>query len=171
MSNINIVHVVAKDRQNCIGKNNTLAWHIPEDLQHFKRLTTGGVIIMGRKTFESLGRPLPNRTNIVITQNTTYQVPNDVLIFDDLNMAIAHAKILASSADQERIFIIGGGEIYRQSLGMADVLEITEVDLDVQGDTFYPNISSEFIEVWRSDKQIDEKSGVTFTFARYKKLA
>ncbi len=171
MSNIHIVHVVAKDRQNCIGKNNTLAWHIPEDLKHFKRLTTGGVIIMGRKTFESLGRPLPNRTNIVITQNTAYQAPNDVLIFDNLNQAITHAKMLASTANQECIFIIGGGEMYHQSLGMADILEITEVDLDVQGDAFYPSISDEFIEVWRSDKQIDEKSGVSFTFVRYEKLA
>lgn len=168
---IKITHVVAKDRQNCIGQDNALAWHLPEDLQHFKRLTTGGIILMGRKTFESLARPLPNRTNIVITNNTSYLVPDGVLLFHDLTQAIAHAKMLASAANQERIFIIGGGEVYRQSLAMADILEITEVDLEVQGDAFYPNIGDEFSEVWRSDKQVDEKSGVAFSFVRYEKSA
>ncbi|MBE9578983.1 MULTISPECIES: dihydrofolate reductase [Moraxella] len=165
---IKIVHVVAKDRQNCIGKDNDLAWHIPADLKHFKEITTGGVIVMGRKTFESLGRPLPNRTHHVITRDTAWTA-DGVAVAHDLATAINNAKADAVQLGKDRIFIIGGGEIYRQSLSMADVLEITEVDLDVQGDTHYPTVTDDFCEVWRSDRQIDDKSGIGFEFVRYEK--
>lgn len=163
MNNIKIVHVVAKDRQNCIGKDNDLAWHIPADLKHFKEITTGGVIVMGRKTFESLGRPLPNRTHHVITRDEAWTA-DGVAVAHDLVTAIDNAKTDAVRLGKDKIFVIGGGEIYRQSLPMADILEITEVDLDVQGDTHYPAISDEFKEVWRSEQQTDDKSGIAFEF-------
>lgn len=163
--NIQIVHVVAKDRQNCIGKNNELAWHIPEDLKHFKTITTGGVVVMGRKTFESIGKPLPNRTNWVITRDTTWTA-------DGVKVAHSLEQVLELAGDDctdGKLFIIGGGEIYRQSIDMADILEITEVDLDIKGDAFYPPIPSDFTEVWRSEPKMDDKSGVGFGFVRYQK--
>ena len=145
MKNTQIVHVVAKDRQNCIGKDNDLAWHIPADLKHFKEITTRGVIVMGRKTFQSLGRPLPNRTHHVITRDTAWTA-DGVAVAHDLSTAINNAKADAVRLGKDRIFIIGGGEIYRQSLDMAD-----------------------FKQVWQSEPQIDEKSGIGFTFVRYEK--
>ena len=147
MKNTQIVHVVAKDRQNCIGKDNDLAWHIPADLKHFKEITTGGVIVMGRKTFQSLGRPLPNRTHHVITRDTAWTA-DGVAVAHDLSTAINNAK-----ADAVRL----------------GILEITEVDLDVQGDTHYPTVTDDFKQVWQSEPQIDEKSGIGFTFVRYEK--
>lgn len=160
-----IVHVVAIDRHHCIGKDNGLAWHIPEDLKHFKEITTGGVVVMGRKTFLSIGKPLPNRTNWVVTRDTTWRA-------DGVKVAHSLEQVLELAGDDctnGKLFIIGGGEIYRQSIDMADILEITEVDLDIKGDAFYPPIPSNFTEVWRSDKQTDEKSGVGFGFVRYQK--
>lgn len=168
MNNIKIIHVVAKDRQNCIGKANDLAWHIPADLKHFKEITTGGVIVMGRKTFESLGRPLPNRTHHVITRDTAWTA-DGVAVAHDLLTAIKSAKADATRLGKDRIFVIGGGEIYRQSLSMADILEITEVDLDVQGDTHYPAIGNEFKEIWRSEQQTDDKSGIAFEFTTWQR--
>ena len=169
MNSIKIVHVVAMDNKRCIGKDNQLAWHIPADLAHFKNLTAGGVIVMGRKTFDSLGRLLPKRIHHVITRDTTWQ-HDGVTVAHDLDTAIKNAKADASALGMDKVFIIGGGEIYRQSLPMADILEITHVQLDVQGDTFYPALPDEFKKVWQSDKQTDEKSGVEFCFARYNKV-
>ncbi|UNU74279.1 dihydrofolate reductase [Moraxella nasovis] len=171
MTDIQIVHVVAVDNSHCIGKDNQLAWHIPDDLKHFKSLTTGGVIIMGRKTFKSLGRPLPNRTNIVITRDTAWQA-DDVKVAHSLEHAISMAKNIAKSANQQAVFIIGGGEIYKQSLDMADRLEITYVNLDVAGDTFYPSQLSDFQQTFQSDVMTDEKSGIQFRFSTWqRKLA
>lgn len=163
-----IVHVVAKDRQNCIGKDNQLAWHIPADLQHFKNITTGGVVVMGRKTFESLGRPLPNRRHHVITRDKSW-THDLVTVAYDLPKAIDNAKADAKRLGKDKIFIIGGGEIYRQSLDMADILEITEVELQVQGDAFYPKIPADFIQTHHSERQIDAKSGIAFRFVTWQK--
>lgn len=167
-SQIQIVHVVAIDQNHCIGKDNQLAWHIPADLQHFKNLTAGGVIVMGRKTFDSLGRLLPKRIHHVITRDTNWHY-DGVKVAYDLDTAIKNAKADASALGTDKVFIIGGGEIYRQSLPMADILEITHIELDIQGDTFYPDVPDGFKKVWQSDKQTDDKSGTGFYFARYKK--
>lgn len=168
MNSIKIVHVVAMDNNHCIGKNNQLAWHIPADLQHFKTLTTEGVIVMGRKTFESLGRLLPKRIHHVITRDASWQ-HDGVKVAHDLDTAIKNAKTDALAIGADKIFIIGGGEIYRQSLPMADILEITHVDLAIQGDTFYPALPETFTKVWRSEKQFDNNSKIGFYFARYEK--
>ena len=127
-----------------LEKDNQLLWHIPDDLQHFKRITHGGVIVMGRKTFESLPNLLPNRTHIVITrQPIGYE---GAVMAHSLQDAILLAKAYAHAKQQNKIFIIGGGEIYHQSLEMADVLEITEVDTVIEGDAFYPDIDEKFIK-------------------------
>lgn len=165
-----ITHIVAHDRDRCIGKDNDLAWHIPEDLQHFKQLTTGGVIVMGRKTFESLPRLLPNRSHHIITRSPSFE-RDGTTIAHDIHTAIANATKDAQARGQDEIFIIGGGEIYAQSLALADCLEITEVDLSVDGDAFYPPIGDDFEQVACGDWQTDAASGVRFRFTRWIKKA
>ena len=141
-----IVHVVACDRKHCIGKHNALGWHLPADLQHFKSLTNEGVIVMGRKTFDSLGRLLPKRIHHVITRSGDWHA-DGVTVAHDLPSAIANAKADAKRLGKDRIFIIGGGDVYAQSQALADILEVTHVDLDIQGDAFYPAIGASFVEV------------------------
>lgn len=147
MSEITISIIVAAARNGVIGKDNQLPWHLPQDLQYFKALTTGKPIIMGRKTFESIGRPLPNRTNIVITRNSDWQ--NDKLIVcGNLADAIAQAKRVLSLKDNlsAEIMIIGGAEIYRAALPIADRVYLTWINRDVEGDARFPELSqSEWI--------------------------
>ncbi len=127
--------VVALDRKNGIGKENKLLWHLPEDLKHFKAITSGHPVIMGRKTYESIGRPLPNRTNIVISRRTDW-FQEGILIVGSIKEALKFAKKI-----DENIFILGGGNIYEQTLEVADKLEVTRVDTEVLADTFFPKIS------------------------------
>ena len=129
--------IAAVSNNGVIGVDNKLPWDLPEDLKRFKELTTGNVVIMGRKTYESIGKPLPNRINIVITRNKDFFVP-DVLTANSLNSALLKA------GGNKDIFIIGGGEIYKQSMGFADKLYITEVDMEVEGDTKFPTISDQW---------------------------
>ena len=131
-----IIAAVAKNR--VIGKDNRLLWNIPEDMAHFKALTTGQTVIMGRKTWESLPerfRPLPNRRNIVISRQADYPAPGA-----EIAASLEIALNLASTA--ERVFIIGGEQIYRQAMPIANRLEITEVDLEPEGDAWFPEIAA-----------------------------
>lgn len=125
--------IVAIARNGVIGGDNSLLWHISEDLQRFKRITTGHPVVMGRKTFESLGRPLPKRTNVVITRQKDYHAEG---------CTVVHSldEALKLFPPQEEVFIIGGGEIYRQALPIADRLYITHVGHDYRGDTHFPDI-------------------------------
>jgi dihydrofolate reductase len=125
---VRLAVIAAVARNRVIGNRGTLPWHIPEDLRRFKRLTTGHAILMGRKTFISLGRPLPNRRNVVLT---SHPIP-DVECYPSIDAA------LNSLASQERVFVIGGGQIYAQLLGRADELFLTLLDRDVEGDTYFP---------------------------------
>lgn len=162
-----LVHVVAMDKNRCIGKSNALPWHISADLKHFKAITQGGVVIMGRKTLESMGRALPNRVNWVITRDPNWQFDGVKVahtIEDALNAACADAQ----HAEKKSLFIIGGGEIFSQTMPLADRLELTHIELDVQGDAHYPAIPAEFKKV-TSEQHVDEKSGIVFEFARYQK--
>lgn len=169
MENIKLVHVVAMSQNRAIGKDNQLLWHIPDDLQHFKRITQGGVIVMGRKTFESLPNLLPNRTHIVITrQPIDYEGAETAHSLQD---AILLAKAYAYAKQQNKIFIIGGGEIYHQSLEMADVLEITEVDTVIEGDAFYPDIDKKFIKTDETKTFYCDKSGFQFRFCTWQKFS
>ena len=155
---INIIVAVADN--NVIGKNNQLLWHIPEDLQRFKKLTTGFPVIMGRKTFESimlsLHKPLPDRKNVVITRQKDYQVPEGVQVFGDLQSAL---DILA----KEEVFIIGGAQIYKQALPLADRLYVTQVKGKYDGDAFFPEISN---AKWRL---VNEEEYDDFSFFVYDK--
>lgn len=166
--NLEVVHVVAMDQAHCIGKGNALPWHISADLQHFKAITQGGVVVMGRKTLESMGRVLPKRVNWVITRDLNWQFAGTKVAYsieDALNQAVAD---VATSEKPASIFIIGGGEIFQQTLSIADRLELTHVALDVQGDAHYPAIPSEFKKV-ASEQHIDDKTGIAFEFATYRK--
>jgi dihydrofolate reductase len=139
--------IAALSRNRCIGKNGTIPWRIPEDMAHFKALTTGNVVVMGRKTWESLPerfRPLPERTNIVLTRQTDYPLPDGVERYVSLTDALeAHPY--------ELLFVIGGGEVYKEALPLADRLELTHVDQDVDGDAFFPEIGEVWKEVTRED--------------------
>lgn len=157
---INII--VAKAENNVIGNKNQLIWHLPNDLKRFKQLTTGHPIIMGRKTFESIGKPLPNRTNIVITRNTVWTAEGIVTVH-----SLEDAIQLASRSDSE-IFIIGGGNIYQQALKLADVLEVTEVHQDFDGDAHFPEIDlNQWQETFREKHPTDEKHSIEYSFVTY----
>jgi len=127
--------VAAMDEKRGIGKNNDLLFRIPEDFRRMKALTTGHPIIMGRKTFESIGRPLPNRTNIIVTQNSKLKTQN-CLIANSINQAIEYAK---KSPGSEEIFIFGGGQIFAEALPFVDKLYLTIVEGDFNADTFFPD--------------------------------
>ena len=135
--------IAAIDENGVLGKDNQLIWHIPEDLKRFKRLTTGHSIIMGRKTFESLPKALPNRHNIVVTRNQNYS-KEDVTVCHSLEAAIGFTK------DDDQPFIIGGGEIYKQAIGLADVIELTRIHSQFEGDVFFPEIDS---KKWTVEKE------------------
>lgn len=144
--------IVAVAQNGVIGADNKLLWHISEDLQRFKRITTGHPVIMGRKTFESLGRPLPNRENVLITRRKDYS-PEGVRIAHSLEEA---AGLFPSD---EEVFIIGGGEIYRQALDIADRLYLTIVKHDYEGDTHFPPIDP---ARWRETFRESHDNGKTF---------
>lgn len=157
--------IVAKASNNVIGAKNDLIWHLPNDLKHFKNLTSGHPIIMGRKTFESLGRPLPNRTNIVVTRDKDWQAENIEKEFS-LEKAIESAKKI-----NEDIYIIGGGNIYKQAMEFADVLYITEVHHEFEGDTYFPEIDEEiWEEVARENFMKDEKHPYAYSYVTYKRI-
>jgi len=127
--------IVARSKSGVIGINNQLPWHLPADLKHFKALTTGYPIIMGRKTWDSLGRPLPNRRNMVISRQNNLEL-SGAECFSSLDAAIAACE------NANQVFIIGGAQIYEQALSLVDQLIITEVDIEVQGDAFFPEIDA-----------------------------
>jgi dihydrofolate reductase len=132
--NINII--VAADENNCIGKDNSLPWHLKNDLQNFKKLTTNHCIIMGRNTFDSIGKPLPNRVNIVLTKNEYFKQDN-IVVRHTLEEAIEYCK----RWKQEEVFIIGGDSIYRQGLILANKIYLTRVETQVvDGDAFFPKL-------------------------------
>ena len=131
--------VVAASKNNVIGRDGELPWHLPEDLRHFKRITTGKPVIMGRKTFESIGRPLPDRHNIVMTRDPDYAAEGC-----DVVDSVAEALDVAGDADE--VMIIGGGQVYRDFLPRADRIYMTRVQAEVQGDTRFPRIEG---NAWR----------------------
>lgn len=131
--------IAAVAENGCIGINNQLPWYLPEDLKYFRRLTTGSVVIMGRKTYESIGKPLPNRTNIVISHNPGYQAEG-VKTVTNLDDAIALATQISEINGNEDVFVIGGAQIYALALPQAGRLYLTEVKKTVHGDAFFPSI-------------------------------
>lgn len=155
--------IVASAENLVIGRDNGLIWHMSADLKHFKQLTTGHTIIMGRRTFESIGRALPNRRNVVITRNKDYQA-------DGCEIAESVEEALKMVETEDEVFIIGGGSIYRESWERADRLYLTWVHVEVEGDTFIPAIDSDKWEViCRQDFKADEKNEFDYSFVNYKR--
>ena len=134
--------IVAMAENNVIGKDNQLPWHLPGDLGYFKRTTLGKPVIMGRKTFESIGRPLPGRPNIVITRQRDWQAEG-VTVCNSLDSALELAQSLLKGLDTDEIMVIGGGEIYRQALPLANRLYLTKVHAVVEGDAHFPRLEQQ----------------------------
>jgi len=156
---ITIIAAIANN--NALGKDNQLIWHLPADLKRFKKVTLGHHIIMGRKTFESLGKPLPNRTTIIITRNLDYTAKNCIIV-NSLNDAIKVAQ-----AD-ENPFILGGAEIYKQALDIADVLDLTLVHHEFEADAFFPKIDfTIWREVSREGFKKDDQNKYDYSFVKY----
>lgn len=151
--------IVAKAKNNVIGKDNGLVWKLSADLRHFKNTTTGHHLIMGRKTFESTDKPLPNRTSVVVTRNENYSVPKGHHVVTDLEDAIK----ICEKKQLEKIFISGGGEIYKMALPLVQEMIITEVDARPEGDTYFPEVDwSEWEEISREHHDADEKNQYSF---------
>jgi dihydrofolate reductase len=154
--------IVAIAENGVIGKDNQLLWKLSADLKQFRKLTTGHSVIMGRKTFESIGRALPNRTNIVISRQKSLVLPEGVLKTDSLENAIEIAK---THGGNEEIFIIGGGNIYGQALKFTDKIYLTEVKTSIEGDVFFCVLNSgDWNEISRVSHQKDEKNEYSFDF-------
>jgi len=163
-----ISSIVAVSQNNVIGKDNTLIWHLPADMNYFKNKTAGHCVITGRKNYESIPekyRPLPNRTNIVITRQKNYDAPGAIVV-ESLEAALKKA---VDTGDEE-IFIIGGGEIFKQSMHLADKLYVTKIHHTFDGDTYFPEIDSKF---WKETKRVDcladEKNKYDYSFLEYQK--
>ncbi len=163
--NSEITLIVAAGEDNAIGKDNDLIWHLSDDLKRFKSLTNGHHIIMGRKTFESFPKPLPNRTHIVITRQNNYQVPNGVIVVNNLDDAFDAAR------NDKQPFVIGGGEIYKQAMPFADTIELTRVHETFENaDTFFPEVDkSAWKEVNKTFHDKDKKHQYAFSFITYKR--
>lgn len=137
--NIPLALIVAAARNRVIGHQGAMPWHLPAELQYFKRRTLGKPVIMGRTTFESIGKPLAGRTNIVISRNSDYTAAG-VLVASDLQDAIRKANAQAIIDGAEEIMVIGGGQVYQQAIALADRIYLTEIDLLPPGDTWFPEI-------------------------------
>ncbi len=159
---LTIIAAVAKN--NALGRDNDLIWRLPNDLKRFKKVTLGHHVIMGRKTFESLGKPLPNRTTIIITRNINYTADGCIVV-NSLENAIIAAR------EDNNPFILGGGEIYEQALDYADALDLTLVHHSFdEADTFFPAIDfTQWQETYREDFKADEKHNYDYSFVNYKK--
>nr|AIA15280.1 Dihydrofolate reductase [uncultured bacterium] len=139
---VRIAMIVGVAENGVIGSDQTIPWRVPSDMAFFKRTTMGKPIVMGRKQFETVGKPLPGRTNIVITRQQNYQ-PEGVLVFNDIDAALQRAREIARADGVDEIMIIGGGELYAQLMGRADRLYITHIDLHPAGDVVFPAIAPE----------------------------
>lgn len=166
-----ITLIAAAGENNELGKDNDLVWHLPDDFKRFKKLTTGHFIIMGRKTYESFPKPLPNRTHLIITRNEDYEpkVPagreEDVIVVHSLD-----AALLKASVDKQP-FIIGGGEIYKQSIEVADKIELTRVHSTFEADTFFPEIDeSQWEKISEILHEKDNKHSDSFTYQTWVRI-
>lgn len=157
-----ITLVAAVAENNALGKNNQLLWHLPDDFKHFKALTSHHTIIMGRKTFESFPKPLPNRKHIIITRQSHYNAPEGCVVVNSLEEAFNLVN------KNEEVFVIGGGEIYTQALPYADKLELTRVHESFDADAFFPDFD---ISQWNIIREVhhavDEKHAIPFTYFTY----
>ncbi len=160
--------IVAVSENNAIGKGNALPWHLPEDLKCFKRTTLGKPVLMGRKTYESLGRPLPGRLNIVVSGNKELELPDGVLLYNDINAAVERMQ----HETAEEGFIIGGGKIFEETMALADRMYITRVHTTIpDADVFFPDVDhTHWKLVWEEKHNADEKHKYSFDFQQYERI-
>lgn len=155
--------IVAMAKNRTIGIDNTLPWRIPEDLRHFKALTMGHHMIMGRKTFDSIGKPLPGRTTVVVTRNRAFQAEGCI---------VAHSlqDAVTACANDEEIFVVGGAELYAQALPLASTLYLTEIAQDVDGHAYFPQFDrSEWVEAARVRRSQTEPQPLEYDFVTYRR--
>nr|AIA10532.1 dihydrofolate reductase [uncultured bacterium] len=162
MAKVHISAIAAVAKNNVIGRDNKLIWHIPEDMRHFKATTMGKPIVMGRKSYESLGKPLPGRVNIVISRSGGKVVnENGPFFFTSIDEALADANKRAEKSGAGEIMIIGGGEIYKQTLPITDRIYLTRVEKDYEGDTFFPDLNP---HEWHTVSKEHHDGDPPFTF-------
>ena len=158
--------IVATAKNNVIGKDNQIPWYLPADLKYFKKITTGHHIIMGRNCFESIGRALPKRTNVIVTRDMFYAVSNCLVTH-----SVGEALAIAEQNGEDEAFIIGGGQIYQQTTMLWDKLYLTEVNLEVEGDVYFPELD---MTNWKLTKQQsglkDEKNTHDYSFLQYDRI-
>ena len=157
-----VIQIVAVDQNNGIGKDNKLLFHLPNDLKHFKSITENSYIITGRKNYESIGRALPNRITVIVTKDKYYGVTGCFVCH-----SIEESLEICKKNNQDKVFIIGGGEIYKQTLKYTDEIYLTEVKTKVDADVFYPNIpKTQFKEVSRVENKADSKNKYDYDFVK-----
>lgn len=161
--------IVAVAENGVVGRNNSLPWHIPGDLKYFRRVTLGKPVVMGRKTFESIGKPLPGRTNIVVTRNTDYAAPG-ISVVGSVGQALSLAEAVAQSDGEEELMVIGGAEIYAAALPLADRLYLTEVHAVVEGDAHLPVVEwDDWREVSRERHEGETEDAPAYSFVVYQR--
>lgn len=161
-----LTHIVACAENGTIGRDGTMPWHLPQDLKFFKKITSGHIIIMGRKTHESIGKPLPNRYTVVVTRQKDYQ-PEGVAVVNSLDEAYGHCTDLMEEWGNE-VFIVGGAEIYKQTLDRVDTIYMTLIHREVKGDTFYPMHAIKEFEAISEESHSEPES---FSFQTLKRNA
>lgn len=163
-----IALIAAMSKNRVIGINNDLPWHLPDDMKYFMETTKGHVVIMGRKNFDSLPKkfkPLPHRTNVILTRQKDYQVEG-CQVYHDMESAIEFAK----KQGEEMLFIIGGGQIYEMAMNRADIIYLTEIDAQIEnGEVFFPTMGNEWKETSRTPHPADERHAYAFDFVTYEK--
>jgi len=161
--------IVAQSKNRVIGNNNELPWRLPKDLQYFKRVTLGKPIIMGRKTYDSIGRPLPGRVNIVISSNQALVIEG-VTVVTSLQGALDLAKVVCEEQEIDEVMVMGGAQVYRQALPLVDRLYITQVDAVIDGDAFFPEIDySHYQQVDDEQHFADESNPYNYQFLTFDK--
>jgi dihydrofolate reductase len=162
---MNLTIIAAMSENRVIGRDNDLAWHLPDDLKRFKELTRGHHVIMGRKTFESVGKPLPGRTNIIVTNQKDYKAPGCIIVHT-LKEAIQKAE------NDSQPYIIGGGKIYDQALPLCDTIELTHIHAHVEGDTYFPEVdTNKWQIVAKESHPADDKHEFAFDFLTYHRIS
>ncbi|BDD11244.1 dihydrofolate reductase [Fulvitalea axinellae] len=157
--------IVARAENGAIGKDNDLIWRLPADLKFFKKTTMGGVMVMGRKTYESIGRPLPGRTTIIVTRNSEYKAEGCLLA-----SSVAEAIEKARELGKDEVFLAGGAQIYEMAMPLADKIYLTEVKATFEADTFFPDLlADDWKEISREDHEADEKNPYAYSFVTFLK--
>lgn len=160
--------IAAVPKNNVIGANGTMPWYLPSDFKFFKAQTMGKPMVMGRKQFETVGKPLPGRTNILVTRQSGYQ-PDGVIVINDFVAAIEHAKTIAKADRVDEVMVIGGGEIYKLAMPIAERLYITHIDAEPEGDVVFPQIDDSWMCISKPQTEPHEKDTAHYRICVYEK--